>query len=34
MFAAFLEQCRLGIAETVPTMSKGGRFLNREENGP
>ncbi|TPL71645.1 GNAT family N-acetyltransferase [Mesorhizobium sp. B2-3-15] len=34
MFAAFLEQCGLGIAETVTTMSKGRRFLNREENGP
>ncbi|RUY24479.1 MULTISPECIES: GNAT family N-acetyltransferase [unclassified Mesorhizobium] len=34
MFAAFLDQCGLGIAETVTTMSKGRRFLNREENGP
>ena len=34
VFATFLEQCGLGIAETVTTMSKGRRFLNREENGP
>lgn len=34
VFATFLEQCALGVAETVTTMSKGRRFLNREENGP
>ncbi len=34
VFATLLEQCGLGIAETVTTMSKGRRFLNREENGP
>lgn len=34
VFAMFLEQCGLGLAETVTTMSKGRRFLNREENGP
>jgi GNAT superfamily N-acetyltransferase len=34
VFAEFLEQSGLGIAETVTTMSKGRRFLNREDNGP
>jgi hypothetical protein len=34
VFAEFLQQCGLGIAETVTTMSKGRRFLNREENEP
>jgi GNAT superfamily N-acetyltransferase len=34
VFAAFLQQSGLGIAETVTTMSKGRRFLNREDNGP
>jgi hypothetical protein len=33
-FAEFLQQSGLGIAETVTTMSKGRRFLNREDNGP
>jgi GNAT superfamily N-acetyltransferase len=30
MFAEFLQQSGLGVAETVTTMSKGRRFLNRE----
>lgn len=34
LFADFLQQSRLGITETVTTMSKGRRFLNREENKP
>ena len=34
VFAAFLQQSGLDIAETVTTMSKGRRFLNREDNGP
>ena len=34
LFADFLQQSRLGIAETVTTMSKGRRFLNRKENEP
>ncbi|MBZ9811032.1 MULTISPECIES: GNAT family N-acetyltransferase [unclassified Mesorhizobium] len=34
VFAEFLQQSGLGIAETVTTMSKGRRFLNRESNGP
>jgi hypothetical protein len=33
-FAEFLAQCGFGIAETVTTMSKGRRFLNRESNEP
>ena len=34
VFAEFLQQSGLGIAETVTTMSKGRRFLNREINEP
>jgi GNAT superfamily N-acetyltransferase len=34
VFAEFLQQSGLGIAETVTTMSKGRRFLNREDDGP
>ncbi|SJM33709.1 GNAT family N-acetyltransferase [Mesorhizobium delmotii] len=34
VFAEFLQQSGLGIAETVTTMSKGRRFLSREDNGP
>ncbi|RWD47980.1 GNAT family N-acetyltransferase [Mesorhizobium sp.] len=34
VFAEFLQQSSLGVAETVTTMSKGRRFLNRESNGP
>jgi hypothetical protein len=34
VFAEFLQQSGLGIAETVTTMSKGRRFLNRENDGP
>jgi GNAT superfamily N-acetyltransferase len=34
LFADFLQQSRLGITETVTTMSKGRRFLNRKENQP
>lgn len=34
VFAEFLQQSGLGIAETVTTMSKGRRFLNRERNEP
>jgi GNAT superfamily N-acetyltransferase len=34
VFAEFLQQSGLGTAETVTTMSKGRRFLNREDNGP
>jgi GNAT superfamily N-acetyltransferase len=34
VFAEFLQQSGLVIAETVTTMSKGRRFLNREDNGP
>ena len=33
VFAEFLQQSGLSIAETVTTMSKGRRFLNREDNG-
>jgi GNAT superfamily N-acetyltransferase len=33
-FAEFLQQSGLAIAETVTTMSKGRRFLNRERNEP
>lgn len=32
LFADFLDQAGLGIAETVTTMSKGRRFLNREKD--
>jgi GNAT superfamily N-acetyltransferase len=34
VFAEFLQQSGLGIAQTVTTMSKGRRFLNREDNEP
>jgi hypothetical protein len=34
VFAEFLQHSGLGIAETVTTMSKGRRFLNRESNKP
>ena len=34
VFAGFLEQSGLGLAETVTTMSRGRRFLNRESNEP
>ena len=34
VFAEFLQESGLGIAETVTTMSKGRRFLNRESNEP
>jgi GNAT superfamily N-acetyltransferase len=34
VFAEFLQQSGLVVAETVTTMSKGRRFLNREDNGP
>jgi GNAT superfamily N-acetyltransferase len=34
IFAEFLQQSGLGIAETVTTMSKGRPFLNRESNEP
>lgn len=34
VFAEFLQQSGLGVAETVTTMSKGRRFLNRKDNGP
>lgn len=34
LFADFLQQSRLGMTETVTTMSKGRRFLNRKENEP
>jgi GNAT superfamily N-acetyltransferase len=34
IFAEFLQQSSLGVYETVTTMSKGRRFLNREENEP
>ncbi|MGY8676676.1 GNAT family N-acetyltransferase [Bradyrhizobium sp. UFLA05-153] len=33
-FADFLQQSRLGMNDTVATMSKGRRFLNRKENEP
>ena len=33
-FADFLQQSRLGISETVTTMSKGRIFLNRQDNEP
>lgn len=33
-FADFLQQSRLGMNDTVTTMSKGRRFLNRKENEP
>jgi hypothetical protein len=32
LFADYLQQSRLGISDTVTTMSKGQRFLNRKEN--
>lgn len=34
VFDEFLHLSGLALAETVTTMSKGRRFLNREENGP
>jgi GNAT superfamily N-acetyltransferase len=34
LFADFLQQSRLGMNETVTTMSKGKQFLNRRENQP
>jgi len=34
LFADYLQQSRLGMTETVTTMSKGQRFLNRKENEP
>ncbi|RWC00285.1 MAG: N-acetyltransferase [Mesorhizobium sp.] len=34
VFAEFLQRSGLEVAETVTTMSKGRRFLNREDNGP
>jgi GNAT superfamily N-acetyltransferase len=34
VFAEFLEQSGLGIAEAVTTMSKGRQFLNRESKEP
>src|SRR3712207_2277255 len=34
VFAEFLQESGLGIAESVTTMSKGRRFLNRESNEP
>lgn len=34
VFAEFLAECGLGIAETVTTMSRGRRFLNQETDGP
>ncbi|RWA75327.1 MAG: N-acetyltransferase [Mesorhizobium sp.] len=34
VFAEFLQQSGLEVAETVTTMSKGRRFLNREDGGP
>lgn len=34
VFAEFLQQSGLGIEETVTTMSKGRRFLNRDSNEP
>lgn len=34
IFAEFLQQANLGVSETVTTMSKGRRFLNREGGRP
>jgi GNAT superfamily N-acetyltransferase len=34
LFADFLQQSRLGMNDTVTTMSKGRQFLNRNENEP
>lgn len=34
LFADFLQQSRLAMNDTVTTMSKGRRFLNRKENEP
>jgi len=34
LFADFLQQSRLGMGETVTTMSKGKQFLNRREGEP
>jgi GNAT superfamily N-acetyltransferase len=34
LFADFLQQSRLGMTDTVTTMSKGRRFLNRKQNEP
>jgi hypothetical protein len=33
-FVEFLKQSGLDVAETVTTMSKGRRFLNRKDQGP
>jgi len=33
-FADFLQQSSLAVSETVTTMSKGRRFLNRQDNEP
>lgn len=33
-FADFLAQCRLGVFDTVTTMSKGKKFLNRKPGEP
>jgi GNAT superfamily N-acetyltransferase len=34
LFADYLQQSRLGMNDTVTTMSKGKQFLKREDNGP
>ncbi|MBB5662131.1 ribosomal protein S18 acetylase RimI-like enzyme [Rhizobium leguminosarum] len=34
LFAEFLQQSRLAVSETVTTMSKGRRFLNRKNDEP
>jgi ribosomal protein S18 acetylase RimI-like enzyme len=34
LFAEFLQQSRLGMNDTVTTMSKGKQFLNRQDNEP
>ncbi|UFZ07866.1 GNAT family N-acetyltransferase [Bradyrhizobium ontarionense] len=34
LFADFLQHSRLAMSDTVTTMSKGRRFLNRKENEP
>ncbi|WP_094508980.1 GNAT family N-acetyltransferase [Brucella thiophenivorans] len=33
-FADYLEQCRLGVFDTVTTMSRGKQFLNRKAKNP
>lgn len=34
LFADFLQHSRLGVNDTVTTMSKGKQFLGRKDNAP